>query len=71
MSVFADQYAIKESDEEEELNQAKPDGWKMIWPKRYMKENMKQSIDCQKENWVLNCMKRVRNVTSTANQRFK
>ncbi len=71
MSVYADQYEINESDQEEELNKAKPDGRKMIRPKWDMKEKMKQTIDQDKENWVLNCMKRVRNVTSTANQRFK
>ena len=65
------QYAINESDQEEELKQGKPDGWKMIWPKWNMNEKRKQSIDQHKDNWVLNCLKRGSNETSTANQRFK
>ena len=60
------QYAINESDQDEELKQAKPDDWKRIWPKRDLNEKMKQSIDQHKENWVLNCMKGVRNVTNTS-----
>ena len=48
MSVYADQYAINESDQEEELNKAKPDGGKMIWPKWDLNEKRKHSIDQNK-----------------------
>ena len=47
-SVYVDQYAINESDQEEELNKAKPDSWKMIWPKWDLNEKMKHSIDQNK-----------------------
>ncbi len=60
------QYAINKTDQEEELNQAKQDEWKMIWPERDIKEKMKHSIDQHKENWVEKSMRGVRNETNTS-----
>ena len=49
-----------------ELDKAEPEWRKMIWPKPHVEEIMEQNIELKKEDWMMKCMKGIRNVTDYA-----